>query len=281
MSESEEEFTFEDNEEGDEDYAASPSPKRSTNSKKKVIDEEEDDDDDDFVDSPKLKKVKKQSGSGGKSVSAKRKLHTNEQKKATKKVKTEKKTVKVKEESESLASPSKGAGKPKTLKKLDKTERLEYAMQSFLWWDAPEPPEGYQWNTMEHTGVSFADPYIPHKVQMKYNGQPVELTPDQEEAATFFAAMDPNGMNLGNPKTAKIFIKNFFQDFKDILGKKHVIQKFDLCDFSPIREFLNQQKIVKKAISDMEKQERKEDKNQKLHKFGFAIVDGHIERVGE
>ena len=92
--------------------------------------------------------------------------------------------------------------------------------------------------------------------------------------------MDPDGMHLGNQKTAKIFIKNFFADFKAVLGKGHMIKSFDKCDFEPIRQHLNEQKIIRKAISDEEKKANKEDRNQALFKFGFAIVDGHLERVG-
>lgn len=72
--------------------------------------------------------------------------------------------------------------KVRELKKMEKAERLQYAMQSFLWWNAEEPPEGNQWVTMEHAGVSFPDPYVPHGVKMKYDGQPVDLTLVQEEA---------------------------------------------------------------------------------------------------
>ena len=114
-------------------------------------------------------------------------------------------------------------------------------MQSFLWWNAVEPPGGCQWVTMDHAGVSFPELYKPHGVKMLYDGQPVDQTPMQAEAATFFAATDPDGMHLGNPKTAKIFIKNFFEDFCAVLGKKHVIQKFEKCNFEPIRRHLNEQ----------------------------------------
>jgi len=87
-------------------------------------------------------------------------------------------------------------------------------------------------------------------------------------------------MHLGNPKTAKIFIKNFFTDFRAVLGKKHVIKDFDKCDFGPIRRHLEEQKIIRKAITDEERKANKEDRNQILYKFGYAIVDGHIEKVG-
>ena len=83
--------------------------------------------------------------------------------------------------SEQGASSSTG-GRTKELKKLDKAERIQYALQSFLWWNAIEPPEGCQWVTMEHAGVSFPETYQPHGVQMKYDGNPIVLTPIQEEA---------------------------------------------------------------------------------------------------
>lgn len=98
--------------------------------------------------------------------------------------------------------------------------------------------------------------------------------------ATFFAAMDPDGMHLGNPKTAPIFIKNFMTDFKSILGKNHVIQKFDKCDFGPIRRHLEEQKMVKKAITDSERKQNKDVKNTAMFQFGYSLVDGHLEKVG-
>jgi DNA topoisomerase-1 len=70
----------------------------------------------------------------------------------------------------------------KELKKLEKADRLQHAMQSFLWWNAKEPPEGCQWVTMEHAGVSFPEPYKPHGVKLLYDGKPIDLTPVQEEA---------------------------------------------------------------------------------------------------
>jgi len=168
----------------------------------------------------------------------------------------------------------------KELKKLDKAERLQYAMQSFLWWNAMEPPAGCQWEKMEHAGVSFPEPYQPHRVKMKYDGKPVTLTSIQEEAASFFAAMDPDGMHLGNPKTARIFLKNFFADFKSTLGRGHAIKDFKKCDFGPIRKHLDEQKIIRKAISDQERKANKDDRNKAMFKFGYAQVDGHVEKVG-
>jgi DNA topoisomerase-1 len=45
----------------------------------------------------------------------------------------------------------------------------------------PGSGDGKKWSTLEHNGVIFPPPYSPHGVKMLYNGQPVELTPAQEE----------------------------------------------------------------------------------------------------
>lgn len=119
--------------------------------------------------------------------------------------------------------------------------------------------------TMEHAGVSFPEEYQPHGIKMLYNGKPVDLTPLQEEAATFFAGMDPEGMHLGNPNNAPIFIENFFNDFKIILGKNHIVKDFKKCDFEPIRRYLNEQKIIKKAITDDQRKA-----NKYVHMYGHV-----------
>jgi DNA topoisomerase-1 len=71
-----------------------------------------------------------------------------------------------------------------------------------------------KWRSLEQNGVSFTPDYEPHNVKLLYDGEPVELTPAQEEVASFYAAMPPDGPQLGNPKTAKVFNANFFGDFK-------------------------------------------------------------------
>jgi DNA topoisomerase-1 len=112
----------------------------------------------------------------------KRKKVKPDKAKSSKHVAATKKRKREPDPAPSSSTPAKKAKAGKELKKLDKAERLQYAMQSFLWWNAKEHPEGCQWLTMEHAGVSFPEPYTPHRVKMNYDGKPVELTPMQEEA---------------------------------------------------------------------------------------------------
>ncbi|POM75189.1 DNA topoisomerase [Phytophthora palmivora] len=166
------------------------------------------------------------------------------------------------------------------LKVHSKGERLDMAIKAFRWWNAEELPEGIQWRTLEHNGVMFPLPYKPHHVPLLYNGKEIELTPSQEEIASFYAAIPKDGPQLGNPKTAKIFNKNFFTDFKKVLGKQHEVKTFDGCDFSRIATYLEKQREEKKNMTKEEKLPEKEKRELEVFTNGFAFVDGHLEKVG-
>ena len=46
------------------------------------------------------------------------------------------------------------------------------------------------------SGVTFEPQYEPHGMELLYDGEPVALTPYQEELATFYAAMPADGPQL-------------------------------------------------------------------------------------
>ncbi|XP_047070335.1 DNA topoisomerase 1 beta-like [Lolium rigidum] len=132
-----------------------------------------------------------------------------------------------------------------------------------------------KWSTLEHNGVIFPPPYKPHGVKMIYNGQPVDLTPEQEEVATMFAVMKDTEY-----ASKETFINNFFNDWRNILGKKHIIKKFELCDFTPIYEWNLQEKEKKKQMTPEEKKTVREEKLEQEKKFMWAFLDGVEEKVG-
>lgn len=126
----------------------------------------------------------------------------------------------------------------KTKKKLKKPK---YSKSSKL---QPSSGDGQKWTTLEHNGVIFPPPYKPHGVKMLYKGKPVDLTPEQEEVATMYAVMlDTEYM------TKEQFKENFMNDWRKILGKNHVIQKLEECDFTPIYEWHQSEKEKKKQMS--------------------------------
>ncbi|GAQ80759.1 DNA topoisomerase I [Klebsormidium nitens] len=132
-----------------------------------------------------------------------------------------------------------------------------------------------KWTTLEHNGVIFPPPYQPHGVKMLYDGKPVQLTPEQEEVATFFAVMKDTDW-----AQKKTFVTNFWHDWSKLLGKKHVIQKLGPCDFTPIYEWHLQEKERKKSMTSEEKKRLKEEKLKAEEKYMFALVDGVKEQVG-
>lgn len=157
----------------------------------------------------------------------------------------------------------------KTKKKLKKSK---YSKSSKL---QPSSGEGQKWTTLEHSGVIFPPPYKPHGVKMLYKGKPVDLTPQQEEVATMYAVMlDTEYMNKQQ------FRENFMNDWRKILGKNHVIQKLEDCDFTPIYEWHQTEKEKKKQMSTEEKKALKEEKLKQEEKYMWAIVDGVKEKVG-
>ncbi|KAJ9672975.1 hypothetical protein PVL29_026302 [Vitis rotundifolia] len=139
----------------------------------------------------------------------------------------------------------------------------------------PSSGEGQKWTTLVHNGVIFPPPYKPHGVKMLYKGKPVDLTPEQEEVATMFAMMlDTDYMQKEK------FKENFMADWRKILGKNHVIQRLDDCDFTPIYEWHQGEKEKKKQMSTEEKKALKEEKLKLEEKYMWAIVDGVKEKVG-
>lgn len=81
------------------------------------------------------------------------------------------------------------------------------------WWEKQAEGDGStKWETLEHNGVLFAPPYVPHGVMMRYKGNDVQLPPEAEEVATFFGAM----LETDHAKKP-VFVSNFFEDFREVL----------------------------------------------------------------
>lgn len=179
--------------------------------------------------------------------------------------------------SPSLAKPSPSLAKPKAFKKkVLPVKNITSSAKKLKGGKLPPGSgEGQKWTTLQHCGVIFPPPYKPHGVKLLYNGKPVDLTPEEEEVATMFAVMKDTDYAT-KPK----FLENFWHDWKKILGPKHVIQKFELCDFTPIYDWHLREKEKKKQMTAEEKKALKEEKLKQEEKYMWAVVDGVKEKVG-
>ncbi|KAJ4826024.1 DNA topoisomerase 1 beta [Turnera subulata] len=180
--------------------------------------------------------------------------------------------------STSKSSPAKQKAKKvvsSSLKKINKKKmkNSKYSKSSKM---MPSATDGQKkWTTLVHSGVIFPPPYQPHGIKILYKGKPVDLTPEQEEVATMFAVMKDTDY-MQKPK----FLENFWADWRKLLGKNHVIQKLEDCDFTPIYDWHQQEKEKKKQMTAAEKKALKEEKLKQEEKYMWAVVDGVKEKVG-
>lgn len=126
-----------------------------------------------------------------------------------------------------------------------------------------------KWSTLEHNGVLFPPEYEKHNVPVIYNGQNIVLDEEAEEIASLYAKYIESEY-----VKSKIFRKNFWNDWKKVLGKDHPIQSLDECDFSLIYNYL----LKKKEQNKLNKDKATKNDNEEIYKY--AIVDGEKQPVG-
>jgi DNA topoisomerase-1 len=182
-----------------------------------------------------LKKVKKEE------KEIKKEIKEEDVKKPVKRTRTKK------EEDEKPTTKRKKAQtkvkEEKVSKKKKKKEEEE--VEVFRWWDNEKEDDSIKWTTLEHQGPYFPPEYVSHGIKMKYKGVPIDLDPECEEVANFYAQVI--GTDWGENPT---FRKNFFKDFQKVLKKKMPgcpIKKFEDCDFTPLTEYFAELKEKKKS----------------------------------
>ena len=91
------------------------------------------------------------------------------------------------------------------------------------------------WCTLEHSGMQVAPVYQPHHVPLLYDGQPVQLSAEQEEMATLLVQA------CEKFKPVPPFGENFMKDWRPLLeqtDEASVVEELDRCDFSRISDHL-------------------------------------------
>ncbi|PWN37055.1 uncharacterized protein FA14DRAFT_116931 [Meira miltonrushii] len=145
---------------------------------------------------------------------------------------------------------------------------------------------GVKWTTLYHTGPRFPpahDP-LPKNIKMKYEGRPVDLLPEAEEAAYFYAIK----LETQHARD-KVFNSNFFDDFKSVLkqypprdGTK--IKEFSKCDFQDMyayfRTIKDEEAAKKKLMAPSQRKKLLEEKKKAEAEMKTCVVDGVEQRVG-
>ena len=167
--------------------------------------------------------------------------------------------------------------------KILTTTSLNDLVQIQKWWEKPpeedndksdEEEETKKWKHMEHNGVLFPPEYEPHGIKIKYKGEPIELNPEQEEVATFWAQVIDTDY-----ATKEIAIRNFTKEFRKVLPEKYKNASLSDFDFTAIKQYLDQKKEKNKSKTTEEKKEDKAKRQKLIDYYGWALVDGSCEKM--
>jgi DNA topoisomerase-1 len=129
----------------------------------------------------------------------------------------------------------------------------------------------YKWTTLEHHGMVFPPDYVPKRIPVTYLNEDIYLSPLAEEAAFSYAKYLDTEYT-----TNSTFNRNFFNDWKKLLGKNSPIQSLSLCNFSKMKSYLLEQKNLKKTSKESNKVEPKSTLED-LYKV--AYLDGKPQAV--
>ncbi|KAE8263428.1 hypothetical protein A4X03_0g1687 [Tilletia caries] len=147
-----------------------------------------------------------------------------------------------------------------------------------------------KWDTLYHKGPRFPPPYepLPSNIKLKYDGKPVSLPPEAEEAAMFYAIKIETDY-VKKPSNAVIFNKNFFNDWKKVLAKHPPsdgvkITDLSKCDFSDMynhfRELRDAKNERKKNMAPSARKKEIEERKAAEASFRICVVDGVEQKVG-
>ncbi|XP_052850345.1 DNA topoisomerase 1 isoform X2 [Drosophila gunungcola] len=166
-----------------------------------------------------------------------------------------------------------------TVSPIKRQKIKEEEEEVWRWWEEEKRADGVKWTTLEHKGPVFAPPYerVPRNVRFYYDGKPLELSEETEEAATFYAKM------LNHDYCTKdVFNNNFFKDFRKSMTskEKEIIKDFRKCNFQEMFNFFQAESEKRKAASKEEKLVKKIENEALMKEYGFCMIDGHKEKIG-
>ncbi|KAM6953739.1 DNA topoisomerase I, mitochondrial [Aplochiton taeniatus] len=146
-------------------------------------------------------------------------------------------------------------------------------------WEEGNSVSGKKWTTLEHRGPLLAPEYetLPSNVSFYYDGQPMKLSAATEEIATFYAKM------LDHDYTSKTtFQENFFTDWRQEMtsDERSKIRKLSKCGFRQMHQHFLSKAEEKRNMAKEQKQVLKKESARWVEEYGFCVLDGHREKIG-
>ncbi|XP_031202274.1 DNA topoisomerase I, mitochondrial isoform X2 [Mastomys coucha] len=135
-----------------------------------------------------------------------------------------------------------------------------------------------KWKQLEHKGPYFTPAYepLPDGVHFFYDGKPVRLSLAAEEVATFYGKM----LHL-ECTTKEVFRRNFFSDWRKEMTaeERELITHLDKCDFTEIHRHFMERAEARRTLPREQKQ-LKEEAEKLQQEFGYCVLDGRREKIG-
>ncbi|VDP92556.1 unnamed protein product [Echinostoma caproni] len=173
------------------------------------------------------------------------------------------------------STPSKSA----TTNPTKSTKQEKQEEEVWRWWEEIKTDDSKKWTFLEHKGPVFAPPYerLPDSVRFFYDGKPMRLSDAAEEVAGFYARM------LDHDYTTKeVFNNNFFKDWHKVMTdeERRTIRSLSKCDFKEMHAYFVRLSEERKNRTKEEKQKAKEENLALQNEYGYCILDGHRQRIG-
>lgn len=148
--------------------------------------------------------------------------------------------------------------------------------------------KGKRWESLIQRGPYFTEIFMPYKPfgsSIIYDDIEYPLTPLEEKIAGYYAkrmiAENAGGTAASSEWTKdEVFNINYWNDFKKYLTPEHknIFHDFSKIDWSPLIERIEADKSAE--MSDDEKMNKKAQVEEKKRDYGYAILDGRKEKVG-
>uniref|UniRef100_A0A8C9AMR8 DNA topoisomerase I n=1 Tax=Prolemur simus TaxID=1328070 RepID=A0A8C9AMR8_PROSS len=129
-------------------------------------------------------------------------------------------------------------------------------------WEEEKSTDRVKWRQLEHRGPYFAPAYepLPDGVRFFYNGEEASEWPAPGcDLPVFTPGWGPREMTVEERK---------------------VIKHLDKCDFTEMHRYFVDKAAARKALPREEKQKLKEEAEKLRQEFGYCILDGHREKIG-
>ena len=136
-----------------------------------------------------------------------------------------------------------------------------------------------KWKKLQHNGILFPPEYEKQGIEIKIQGDTIDLNINQEEMVYQWAKKKDTPYAQD-----KVFQKNFTGDFAKTLDSKFKKISYEDIDFSNAYKIVDKEKDLKEMMTKEEKKElaakRKELREKLKIKYGIAIMDGKEVEVG-